>query len=163
MNSDPNKLEHKLAKAIRMLTTNFNGEINAAANAIVRIIDGAKPDQIHALADRLENSIQPLPPPVNDHGLTKEQIQQIYDAGFHAGVQETENKIHGVNDFIGADGKPTWEAVALFLQRSLDRLDPQHHKFVNDMASRTTWGQEPTERQHKYLHSLFLKLGGKIT
>jgi len=25
------------------------------------------------------------------------------------------------------------------------------------------WGDEPTERMHKYLHSLFYKLGAKIT
>jgi len=30
------------------------------------------------------------------------------------------------------------------------------------MASRTVWGHEPTEKQHKYLFALFLKLGGKI-
>ena len=29
------------------------------------------------------------------------------------------------------------------------------------MASRTVYGREPTEKQHKYLHSLFFKLGGK--
>ena len=31
------------------------------------------------------------------------------------------------------------------------------------MASRTVQGREPSEKQHKYLHSLFFKLGGKIT
>ena len=53
--------------------------------------------------------------------------------------------------------------VALFLQRNKHRLDPKHHEFIDDMAGRTAWGEEPTERQHKYLHSLFFKLGGKIT
>jgi hypothetical protein len=36
-------------------------------------------------------------------------------------------------------------------------------KFVDDMASRTVYGREPNEKQHKYLHSLFYKLGGKLT
>ena|SRR5215204_4360457 len=156
MNSEPGEFEKKLAKAIRLLSSNHNGEVAAAANAIVRIVvNGVESDQIHALADRIEKP--------NGHVLNKDEVRKIYDVGFHDGVQATENKIHGVNDFLSADGKPTWEAVALYLQRNLDRLDPQHHKFINDMASRTTWGQEPTERQHKYLHSLFLKLGGKIT
>ena len=38
-----------------------------------------------------------------------------------------------------------------------------HHEFIDDMASRTVYGREPTPRQHQYLHSLFFKLGGKIT
>jgi prophage maintenance system killer protein len=56
-----------------------------------------------------------------------------------------------------------WEAVSLFLQRNKDRLEAKHHQFVDDMASRTVYGREPTEKQHKYLHSLFYKLGGKLT
>jgi hypothetical protein len=31
------------------------------------------------------------------------------------------------------------------------------------MASHTVYGREPTSRQHQYMHSLFYKLGGKIT
>jgi len=38
-----------------------------------------------------------------------------------------------------------------------------HHAFVDDVAARTVYGREPTPNQHKYLHSLFYKLGGKIT
>ena len=79
------------------------------------------------------------------------------------GVQDAENKQHGANDFRTTDGKPEWNDVALFLQRNKIRLDVKHHKFVDDMASRTVWGREPTERQHKYLHSFFFMLGGKIT
>jgi hypothetical protein len=90
-------------------------------------------------------------------------MKKIYSAGYAAGVQAAEARQHGVNDFHNADGKPDWDAVALFLQRNKNRLDLRHHEFVDDMASRTVWGREPTERQHKYLHSLFHKLGGQIT
>ena len=58
---------------------------------------------------------------------------------YAAGVQDTENRQHGSDDFIGTDGKPTWEAVALFLQRNKHRLDPKHHEFIDDMAARTAW------------------------
>jgi len=53
--------------------------------------------------------------------------------------------------------------VALYVQREKHRLPAQHHQFVDDMAARTVWEREPTDRQHRYLRSLFLKLGGKIT
>jgi hypothetical protein len=68
-----------------------------------------------------------------------------------------------VNDFIGTDGKPTWEAVALSVQRNKHRLHPRTHEFIDKVAAQTVWGDEPTERMHKYLHSLFYQLGGKIT
>ena len=34
-------------------------------------------------------------------------------------------------------------------------------EFVNDMAARTVWHQ-PTERQEKWLKSIFFRLGGKL-
>ena len=104
----------------------------------------------HALAEHVEEP------------LSKAEVKKIYDTGYHEGVQAAENKNHGVNDFRNADGKPDWSAVALFVQHNKDRLDTKHHQFVDDMASRTVWGREPTENQHKYLHSLFFKLGAKI-
>jgi hypothetical protein len=74
----------------------------------------------------------------------------------------TENRLHGADEFIDSSGKPTWQSVALFCQRNKQRLDARHHQFIDDMASRTVWDREPTEKQHKYLFALFLKLGGKI-
>jgi hypothetical protein len=135
------------------MSSNRKGEVDAAASAIVRTVRAAGTDKIHALADRIEKA---------NGSLNEAEMKKLYDAGFAAGVEAAENRHHGVNDFLNADGKPTWEAVALFVQRNKGRLDPRHHEFVDDMASRTVWGHEPTERQHKYLHSLFFKLGGKI-
>jgi hypothetical protein len=111
----------------------------------------------HEVAERLEV--------VNGkhNGSSDEQLQKVWDAAYARGVQDTENRQHGIDDFIGTDGKPTWEGVALFVRRNKHRLDPRHHEFIDDMAGRTAWEEEPTERQHKYLHSLFFKLGGKIT
>jgi hypothetical protein len=78
-------------------------------------------------------------------------------------VEEAETKLHGLDDFRSTDGKPPWDAVALYLQRNKSRLDSKHHDFVDDMAARTAWGREPTPKQHRYLFSLFFKLGGRIT
>ena len=78
-------------------------------------------------------------------------------------MQAAENRQHGSDDFLDTDGKPTWEAVGAIPSAQQAPPDPKHHEFIDDMAARTAWGHEPTERQHKYLHSLFFKLGGKIT
>jgi hypothetical protein len=57
--------------------------------------------------------------------------------------------------------------MARSLPRRVDlgsgRADLKHHEFIDKVAAQTVWGDEPTERMHKYLHSLFYKLGAKIT
>src|SRR5262249_4626383 len=147
MSPRPGTLESRLAQFIRLLLSNSAGEVDATARAITRTVKAAGADKIHALADRLEDP--------NSNRLSETEMRKLYDAGFAAGIAAAENRYHGVNDFLNADGKPTWEGVALYVQRNKDRLDARHHEFVDDMASRTAWGREPTERQHKYLHSLF--------
>jgi hypothetical protein len=143
----------KLGDIIRRLTSNADGEIIAAVHAMQRVLESAGAG-FHELADHLEKQ---------NGGVTEAEMKQVWDAGYAKGVADAENKQHGASDFRNTDGRPNWIAVALFLQRSKHRLDAKHHQFVDDMAARTAWEHEPTERQHKYLHSLFFKLGGKIT
>ncbi len=143
----------RLGDIIRRLSSDSDGERIATVDALDRVLGSAGCD-FHSFADHLE---------ANGSGINEADMRKIFDAGYAMGVQDTENKHHGAHDFRNADGKPEWEAVALFLQRNKHRLDARHHQFIDDMASRTVWGREPTEKQHKYLHSLFYKLGGKIT
>jgi hypothetical protein len=145
----------KLGDLIRRLSSNSDGEIVATVYAMRRTLAAVGTD-FHGLAEYVEA--------VNGKHVPEEQIRRdAWAAAYAQAVQDLENRQHGVDDFIGTDGKPTWEAVALFLQRNKHRLDSKHYEFIDDMAGRTAWGHEPTERQHKYLHSLFFKLGGKIT
>jgi hypothetical protein len=143
----------RVADLVRRLASPHDGELVATVRALRRTLEANGLD-IHVIAD-------PLEAPNGKH-IPEEEMQRLYAAGFAAGVQAAENRQHGSDDFRGTDGKPTWEAVAFFLQRNKHRLDPKHHEFIDDMAARTAWGHEPTERQHKYLHSLFYKLGGKL-
>jgi hypothetical protein len=145
----------KLGDLVRRLSSDSDGEIIATVYAMRRTLGSAGAD-FHGLAEHIETA--------NGKHVSEEQIRRAAWADAYAqAVQDLENRQHGVDDFVGTDGKPTWEAVALFLQRNKHRLDPRHHEFIDDMAARTAWGHEPTERQHKYLHSLFFKLGGRIT
>ena len=52
--------------------------------------------------------------------------------------------------------------MALFLQRKKHRLSKRSREFVDAMVGNLT---RPTlsPGQQKYLHSLFYKLGGKVT
>lgn len=155
MSSGPATFESRLAQIIRLTCSDREGEVSAAVHALARTLKAAGPDSVHKLADRIEEP--------NGNGIDKAEMRRLYDTGYAAGVQAAEARRHGTADFLDENGNPTWEAVALFVQREKHRLAEKHHEFVDDMAGRTAWGSEPTERQHKYLHSLFFKLGGKIT
>jgi hypothetical protein len=144
----------ELGNLIRRLGSNNNGEPVATVHAIRRVLDSVGAD-VHAWAEHTEKP--------NGSNLNEAEAKKNFDTGYAMGVQDAENKQHGANDFRTTDGKPEWNDVAFFLERSKIRLDVKHHKFVDDMASRTVWGREPTERQHKYLRSLFFVPGGKIT
>jgi hypothetical protein len=159
MSAEKKTREEKIACALRIMDTSAEpGEIAAAVYALKRLLQSLGTD-LNGLASGFEKILSS-----NGGGaITQEQMQKKISDAYAAGIQDAENKMHGAHDFQNTDGKPPWDAIALFLQRSKNRLDARHHDFVDDMASRTAFGREPTERQHKYLHSLFYKLGGKIT
>jgi hypothetical protein len=150
--------EEKIAFTLRMLDSDNNGDVIAAVHALKR--------QLQAMGTDWGGLARGFEKILNSNGggaITQEEMRKAIDDAYAMGVHDAENRLHGANDFYNTDGKPGWEAVALFLQRNKDRLEAKHHQFVDDMASRTVYGREPTEKQHKYLHSLFYKLGGKLT
>jgi len=143
-------LEERIAAVVRLLASDRDGEVIAAVNALKRTLKSAGTD-FNGLAHGIEN--------LGKSTVVPEEIKKkIWDAA----VQHTENRLHGADDFANTDGKPDWKAVALFCQRNINRLDAKHHDFINKVAAQTVWDREPTERMHKYLFSLFLRLGGKI-
>jgi len=48
----------------------------------------------------------------------------------------------------------------LYCQQRSDRLQSREREFIDHMASLTVW-REPTEKQAKWLKSIYYKLGGK--
>jgi hypothetical protein len=149
--------EEKIACTLRLLSSDQPGEVFAAAQALIRLLQTLGTD-LDGLARGFEKILNG-----SGKAITQAEMQKAISDAYAAGVQNTENRLHGAHDFRNTDGKPSWEAIALFLQRNKNRLDARHHNFIDEMASRTAFGREPTERMHKYLHSLFYKLGGKIT
>jgi hypothetical protein len=156
----PHELAVKLGKPIRLLASGSQGEAFAALCAIARLLEAYRLT-FHELADHVENG---------GGGLSEADKQKISAAienaraiGYAEGVAAAEAKQHGTGAFRNTDGTLEWIEVARYCQRQKHRLPERHHEFINDMASRTAYGREPTMKQHQYLHSLFFKLGGKIT
>jgi hypothetical protein len=145
--------DQRLGTLIRLLASEQDGEALAAARAIVRTLKSTGAD-IHVLAERVETA--------NGGKLTDADMRKLYDAGFAAGKRAGESKQHGGSDgFHNVDGTPDWHEIARFCQQSNGRLRPNEQTFINDMAARSVW-REPTEKQEKWLRSIFYRLGGKI-
>src|SRR5499427_8203520 len=149
----PHALAAKLGKPIRLMASDSQGEALAALCAIARLLESYS-CSFHTLADHVENA--------NGSGLSEDDKQKIRSeienaraAGYAEGVRADEAKQHGTGAFRNTDGTLEWTEVARYVQREKDRLPSKHHEFINDMASRTVYGREPTPKQHQYLHSLF--------
>src|SRR5262249_27402501 len=113
------------------------------------------------LADHIENGSGGLSDA--DKQKIGAAIKQARLEGYAEGGRAAESKQHSTGTFRNTDGSLEWTEITLYCQRQKHRLPETNHKFVDDMASRTVWGREPSVKQHQYLHSLFFKLGGKIT
>jgi hypothetical protein len=150
----------KLGDIIRQLSSDNEGLIIAAVLGMQRLLKSCGAD-IHALADHVEKANGGLSDA--DKQKIRSEIESARAIGYAEGVKAAEAKQHGTGAFRNTDGKLEWTEVALFVQREKHRLPAKHHEFVDDIASRTVYGREPTPKQHQYLHSLFHKLGGKIT
>jgi hypothetical protein len=145
-------IANKLAACIRMLSSDKDGDVVNAARGLIRMLKGAGTD-IHVLAERVENA--------NSGKLSEVEMRKLYDTGYRDGMRAVENKQHGSGDFHNVDGTPAWNEIALFCQQNNDRLRENERQFVNDMAARSVW-REPTEKQAKWLKSIFYRLGGKL-
>jgi hypothetical protein len=156
----PRRLAAKLGKPIRMLMADSQGEAFAALCAIARLLQ-AHGCTFHDLADHVENGGGGLSE--DNKRKIQNEIESARAIGYAEGVKAAEAKQHGTGAFRNTDGALEWTEVALYLQRQKQRLSSRQREFVDDMASRTVYGREPTPKQHQWLHGLFYKLGGKIT
>jgi hypothetical protein len=142
----------KIKPLVRLLSSDHSGEIVAAARALNRLLKANGAD-IHAIADGIGRA---------KDKISEAEMRTLYDAGYQAGLRAGEDKLHANGDpFHNIDGTPPWYEIATWCQRRSDRLGEREQKFIDDMAGRTVW-REPTEKQAKWLKSIFHRLGGKV-
>jgi len=141
MSIDP--VADKLGKLLKMLSSPRDGEVIAAARAILRTLEGAGAD-IHELAHRVESG-----------KLSEADMQRIYDAAYADGQRDAEkDKPAEFHDI-----EPNWHEMAINCRDQDDgRLTPRERDFVNDML-RWTVHRKPSEKQGKWLHLLYVRLG----
>jgi hypothetical protein len=148
--------ESKLADLVRRFGTEFEGEVIAVWRALKRLL-GSRNVTFTELGDAIER--------LATGNIDEADIKRLFEAGYAKGVADTRREQAQAQAVFGlrSDGTPDWEPIALHCQREKSRLENRHHEFVDKMASRMTWGRDPTDREGKYLLSLFRQLGGRCT
>jgi hypothetical protein len=134
--------EQKLEKLLKLLASDKDGEVIAAAHAIKRTLESAGAD-IHELAARFKGG-----------KLSEAEMKRIYDAG----VQDGKDAAAAAQGFSNTEGPSYYEMAKYCIEHSDGRLTSKERGFVEDM---TRWcaRREPTEKQGKWLHVLYVKLG----
>ena len=137
----------KLGKFIRLLTPVRDGEVVAAARAMVRTLEGAGAD-IHDLAESIGASL------ANGKKFTEADPREIYERGVAAGRHAAGQAQPAT--YRNTDDGPPWHAIACECAAHPDRLRNQRERdFVADMVRWTTRGGQPTEKQAKWLRSIY--------
>jgi hypothetical protein len=133
----------KLEKLLRMLSSPREGEVVAAVQAIMRTLKGAGAD-IHELAACVKGG-----------KLSEADMRRIYDAAFADGRRAAERD----KPDVWQDVEPNWQEIATECRdRGDSRLTPREYEFVDDMVRWTVY-RKPSEKQAKWLHSIYVRLG----
>jgi hypothetical protein len=132
----------KIQKLIKLLSSSNDGEVIAAARALLRTLHAEGAD-IHALAERVEG-----------RKLSQTEMQRIYNKAFADGKKS----VAAAADFSNI-GSPSFHEMAVEITHKADgRLSPKEKDFVDDMV-RWCARREPSEEQAKWLHAIYCKIG----
>jgi|SRR5215831_19867956 len=159
----PRELAAKLGKSIRMLASDKDGDIIAAAHAILRMLQSHGTD-IHALAEHIENGSGNNGSTVSEQFKeeVRTQMRKNRETAYAEGVRATEARFR-------PDGRLGFVEVALYVARERRRLRPcatqeaheNRENFINKMELYAIQELEPYPKQGKWLFDLFVELRGK--
>jgi len=144
-------LAKKIAGTVRLITSNKPGDVTAATEAFVRLLQGAGNDVIHAIAERIENE--------SNGKLSDAELKEVFDAGVDHGKKlsaQAQAQTQQAHPQL-----PSAYTMAMYCLERIDRLDDKHHDFISKM-SRTARRYALSPKQQTYLEDLYLQLGGSI-
>ena len=144
-----------ISKIFRRLASDFEGEQLNAVAAMKRLFasEGLSFSDIATVIENASGEIEELK-------FSEGDMDIAFKKGMEKGRVEEARKQQAPPEFYDDCGRPRWNAIALFCQQQ-QRLRPNEKEFVDDMAAQTMW-REPTEKQAKWILSIFIRLGGRI-
>ena len=138
----------RLAKLLRLLASDRDGEVVAAVTALKKTLEGAGLDH-HDLADMVTGK--------RGRGITPQEMQNVereaYRAGFRDGQRNAEH-----DDGRDDDDEISWHDVAKFCLERSQWLEPHESDFVKNMERWTRRGRKPSEKQRQWLDGLNTRL-----
>jgi hypothetical protein len=143
----------RLATLVRLiLGSSFEGEVQASIAAAKRLLasESLSPNDLGTVIENANGEIEALK-------YSDSDADKIYKQGLAEGRAEG---VRESPEFYDENGEPRWHEVAMFCQQNAPRLRGNEQEFIDDMAGRTMW-REPTEKQAKWLLSIFIRLGGR--
>jgi hypothetical protein len=136
----------KIGKLIKLLSSSNDGEVVAAARAILRTLEAEGAD-IHELAERVEG-----------RKLSQAEMQRIYDQAFADGKNAAAANA-GFSDVSRNGAGPSFHEMACEItHKENGQLTPKERDFVDDMV-RWCARREPPEKQAKWLHAIYCRIG----
>jgi hypothetical protein len=135
---DPGTTE-KLEKLVRLLSSDKEGEVIAAAHAIKRTLANVGSD-IHELAERIKGG-----------KLSESEMRKIYDAGYDAGVKDEKSAAETNVKFADVEEPSSHVDMAKFCIEHARGLSAWEHNFVEEMF----YWHYPTEKQLIILRRIY--------
>ena len=139
LSDERSKIERLLVLALSSEQIN---EALAARSAIKNMLASEGLD-IHGFAARLRNN-----------KLSEAEMRKIYDAG----VQDGKDAAAAEAGFTSTGGPTNLEMATYCAKHDRGRLTPREREFIDDMV-RWCVRREPTEKQAKWLHLLWVQMG----
>jgi len=147
--TDLASISGRLATFIRLLGSDKDGEVVAAAHALVRTLQGIRAD-IHDVAARTEHS--------SNGALSEVEMKEIFDAGIKEGIRRGEQTRR--TTYIAPQFPPA-ATMAMYCYQRIDRLTEWESEFITNMASWTRLKPLSLKQQAR-LEKIYLKLGGTV-
>jgi len=147
----------KLEKFMLLLASNQDGEVVAAARAMVRALKGIGAD-LHDVTACIKHS--------GNGALSEHEMQEIYNAGIKEGarlaIQKMQAQMARSSPQRLMPQFPSAADMALYCYQNLNRCNEWETEFASNMAVWTR--RRPlTVKQQARLEELFIKLGGKLS
>jgi hypothetical protein len=146
----------RIAKLFRMLASDFDGEVLAAARRMKQQL-GAEGLSFNDIATVIESCNGEI----EERKYSDADAEIIFERGVKKGQVEEARKKDLPPEFYDADGTPRWYEIAVFCTQNTKRLTAWERGFVEDMPSKMVKYGKPTEKQIPILLGIFVKLGGK--
>jgi hypothetical protein len=136
--------EEKLEKLVRLLSSDKEGEVVAAARAIQRTLSNAGSD-IHELAERIKGG-----------KLSEAEMRKIYDAGVKDGKDAAAAE-KGFGDVMSES--PSYLEMAKYCDaHGNGRLNSWEREFIDNMLYVCTCGYSLSQKRIATLEKIFRRL-----